>query len=301
MADRLSVRISDAGSSSFADIGLIGGGIREYVCCERPVIPLDTVEARTHSYSGATLAPWPNRLAGGSWTSAGVQYEGACNDPRGHALHGLVYNARFGIAAQTPSLITLTCRLGNDSIYPFAVQLDVAYSISECALTSVLTATNLCDERVPVALGVHPYFPYADDTTLTTSATQYFDTDGQLIPTGALVPITGLGIEPNAANRMEHLALDSCVTGLSRDGDGRAYTRLGYADGWVTEVWQDAELDYTQLFMKPDFPWAVGVSGAVGIEPQSSPANAFNSGIGLQWLEPGSSFATSWGVRVRRP
>lgn len=297
----MSVRIAydDSGCAAFADIGLVGGGIREYVCCDRAIIPLDTEEGRTQWYSGATLAPWPNRLAGGTWTANGVHYEGECNDPRGHALHGLVYNATFAVQSRAASSVTLTYELGDDAIYPFRVHIELTYSISDCALTSRLSATNMSDERVPVALGVHPYFPYAADTSVTMSATQYFENSANLIPTGNLLPVSTIGVTPNAATALAGLSLDHCLTGMDRDSGGRAHTTLTYADGSVTDIWQAAELGYTQVFTKQDFPWAAGAAGAIGIEPQSAPANALNNGIDLTWLEPGSSLSVEWGIEVR--
>lgn len=296
----MSVRIAYEGDdcSAFAEIGHVGGGIREYVCCNRAVIPLDTVGARTDWYSGATLAPWPNRLAGGTWSCDGVQYEGTCNDPRGHALHGLVHNVAFDVVSRSESSVTLAYELGDDAVYPFTVRIEISYTLSRRGLHSTLSATNLSDNRVPVALGVHPYFPYDADTTITTSARQYFENGANLIPTGSLLPVTDLGMTPNAANPLGALSLDNCLTDMHRDSAGRAHTTLTYADGSVTDVWQDTELGYTQVFTKPDFPWADGISGAIGIEPQSAPANALNSGIDLTWLEPGSSCRVSWGVRL---
>ena len=53
----MSVRIAYDGEdcAAFAELGLVGGGIRQYVCCDRAVIPLDTVEGRRDWYSGTTL------------------------------------------------------------------------------------------------------------------------------------------------------------------------------------------------------------------------------------------------------
>jgi aldose 1-epimerase len=34
----------------------------------------------------------------------------------------------------------------------------------------------------------------------------------------------------------------------------------------------------------------------VAVEPMTAPADAFNSGEGLAWLEPGASFAAKWGI-----
>lgn len=296
-----SVRIETADASAFAEFGLVGGGIRQYRCCDRDIVPLDTETARRAWFSGTTLAPWPNRLADGTWTADGVQYEGECNDSRGHALHGLVYNVAFRTVQQDRSSVTLSYDLGDDAIYPFAVRIDVEYRIDNCRLTSTLRATNLSDVRAPIALGVHPYFPYTDDTSIVLNATVYNENSERLIPTGALRPISELGLAVAAENRLGDLSLDHCFSNSSRDGAGRAVTELRYPDGSSVGIWQDAQLEYTQIFTKRDFPWATGPSGAIGIEPQSAPANALNSGVDLRWLEPGDSFALQWGIEVATP
>ena len=293
------IRIATGDGSAFAEFGLVGGGIREYQCCGRPIVPLDTETARRAWYSGTTLAPWPNRLAGGSWTSEGVQYEGECNDARGHALHGLVYNAKFDVTQHDASSVTLSYDLGADAIYPFAVRIEIEYRIGNCALSSTLRATNRCDVRVPIALGVHPYFPYSADTQLLLGAAVFNENDERLIPTGVLRPISDLGL--NSENALAELSLDHCFSQLTRSGDGRAWTKLRYRDDWVVGIWQDEHLPYTQMFTKPDFPWAADVSGAIGIEPQSAPANALNSGVDLSWLAPGETVAVEWGIEVTAP
>lgn len=284
------------GCSAVAEFGLVGGGIRQYICCDRAVVPLDTEGARVGWYSGTTLAPWPNRLAAGAWTWNGVQYEGDCNDALGHALHGLVYNARFEITDQREHAVTMSYTLGDDDIYPFPVRIDIMYAVHANGLSSMLSATNLSDEVVPIALGVHPYFPYAPDTTITTSATLFNENSANLIPTGVLRPVSELGLTTNAACALGGLSLDNCLSDLDRDATGRASTTLTYADGTHTRVWQDAQLAYTQVFTKTDFPWAAGHSGAIGIEPQTAPANALNNNVDLQQLQPGATWSVRWGI-----
>lgn len=298
MSDVVRISLDAESGSTFAEFGLVGGGIRQYTCADRDVVPLDTEEARHDWYSGTTLAPWPNRLAGGAWTSEGVQYEGERNDPRGHALHGLVYDARFSVTTRTSSSVTLSYTLGDDDIYPFAVRIDIDYALHSNGLVSTLSATNLSDDRVPIALGVHPYFPYAPDTAFVTSAAKFHENSANLIPTGDLLPVAELGVVPNARCALGSLSLDNCFTDLDRDGQGRAHTTLHYADGSSTDVWQDEHLGYTQAFTKTDFPWADGVSGAIGIEPQTAPANALNNGIDLHWIEPGATWSVQWGIEV---
>lgn len=287
------------GCTSHVDIGLVGAGIREYVCCGRAVVPLDTESARRNWYSGTTLAPWPNRLAGGAWTADGVLYEGKCNDGGNHALHGLVYNVEFAVEEQTRSTVALVYDLGDDAIYPFAVRISVAYTLTTRGLSCTIGATNRSDERVPIALGAHPYFPYDATTTLVTTAQHYSEVGAGLIPTGQLKSVDILGVIAGGETVMDGIVLDNCFSGMSRDAHGRAETMLHYADGSVTVVWQDQHLDYLQMFTKPDFPWAAGTSGAIGIEPQTAPPNAFNSGDGVRWLSPGEKFDVQWGIEVR--
>lgn len=299
MTDSVRLAFDTDGCVAHAEIGLVGGGIREYVCCGRDVVPMDTDVARRSWYSGTTLAPWPNRLAGGAWTADGVLYEGDCNDGGKHALHGLVYDAEFAVQQQSPTSVTLCYDLGDDAIYPFAVRITITYTIEKCGLVCEISATNRSDVRVPIALGAHPYFPYDPDTRLVTSAPQFAEVGADMIPTGNLLPSSSRGVIANGETVLGAVSLDNCFSGMTRDGSGRAETALQYRDGAVTVVWQDDQLDYLQMFTKPDFPWAAGSAGAIGIEPQSAPPNALNSGDGLRWLSPGDAFSVRWGIEVR--
>ena len=56
---------------------------------------------------------------------------------------------------------------------------------------------------------------------------------------------------------------------------------------------QDESCRYVHVFVTDTFP---GRSKAVALEPMTGPANAFNSGDGLRWLEPGEAFTMNWGI-----
>lgn len=36
---------------------------------------------------------------------------------------------------------------------------------------------------------------------------------------------------------------------------------------------------------------------AIAVEPMTAPAEAFTSGQGLRWLEPGEEWTLAWGIR----
>src|SRR4051794_18505787 len=58
--------------------------------------------------SGAVLLPWPNRIAGGRYRFDGVDYQLPLSEPaKGNATHGLVRWARWSVAEQDDSSLTL--------------------------------------------------------------------------------------------------------------------------------------------------------------------------------------------------
>jgi aldose 1-epimerase len=58
-------------------------------------------------------------------------------------------------------------------------------------------------------------------------------------------------------------------------------------------LWQDENFRYTHVFVSRKFP---GRRIAVALEPQTGPANAFNSGQDLGWLDPGQETSLEWGI-----
>ena len=59
-------------------------------------------------------------------------------------------------------------------------------------------------------------------------------------------------------------------------------------------VWADDEFAYVQVYTTESYP---GESKAIAVEPMTAPAEAFNSGQGLRWLDPGEQWELSWGIR----
>lgn len=287
-----SVRI--ASGDDFADIGLVGAGIWHLVMGGRDVIPLDSPHARKVWFSGKVLAPWPNRLQHGRWNFEGKTLQGVLNDPAGHAHHGLVYATEFEVLDAIPAAVTLGAEIPTCDIYPFKVRVEVEYALDERGLTSCVRATNRGQESAPIALGIHPYFPFAAGSSLEVAGKSFCELDELQIPTGRLLPVAELGL--SASTSLDSVELDHCLTELKRDGDGRAHTTLRHADGSWTDIWQDENARHTQMFIKRDFAWAAGKSPAIGIEPQTAPTNAFNSGMDLIWLAPGAATQFEWGV-----
>jgi aldose 1-epimerase len=113
------------------------------------------------------------------------------------------------------------------------------------------------------------------------------------------VPVDEVPVGPSSdlrrGRRLGDVTLDTAYTGLTRDADDRVRHRLTAPDGRSLVLWQGPGFDYAQIFTTDRYP---GQSLAVAIEPMTAPANAFNSGRGLRWLEPGESWSLSWGIAL---
>jgi aldose 1-epimerase len=61
-------------------------------------------------------------------------------------------------------------------------------------------------------------------------------------------------------------------------------------------VWLDASYPYMMLFTGDSLPEAARRRRGLGVEPMTCAHDALRSGDGLKVLEPGESFAGSWGI-----
>lgn len=293
------IEISAAGPGVRASISREGAGLHGLWVGEHAVMPADTASSRSRWFSGPTLAPWPNRIRDGRWTVAGREFSSPANDGKGNALHGLVFDREFEIVDQRADAVTLEYLLGTDAAYPWPVRVRVTYAVDADGLTCTFGGRNESTERVPFAIGTHPYFPFDDDSTLTIDATQGFAVDERLIPTGPMLGLDAWGAEAGVPIPLATFDADDCFTNHSRDARGRGHTLVTYGDGSTLDVWQDGAMDYTVIFLARDFEWSDGRTRAIAIEPQTAPTNAFNTGSSLIWLDPAAECAVQWGITYR--
>jgi aldose 1-epimerase len=290
------ISCSTATGEVSAIVSAVGAGLHALHVRGRDVIPLDTEFARTRWFSGHTLAPWPNRMRDGHWTFEGAELSAPANDGMGNALHGLVTHREFSVVSRTEASLRFELVLGGDAVYPFAVRVMVEYKVDAYGLTCSFGGRNESNQRVPFAIGTHPFFPFDDDCTLTINAANAFEVDDRLIPSGRLVDLGRWRAQPGEPVALSTFVADDCFTTLVRDASGLAHTVIGYPDGSSTDVWQDTGLPHTVIFTTRDFLWSDGGTKAIAIEPQTVPTNAFASGTDLTWLAPGEDIVVRWGV-----
>ena len=247
---------------------------------------------------GIVLAPWPNRVEDGTWMLDGEpQHLDVTERDRNNAIHGLLRNTGYSLIEHTASAVTLGATIFPQHGYPFHVHTTVRYELVERGLRVSHTATNLSDAAAPYALGTHPFFKVGDtpvaQLTLTMTAATRFESNERLIPTGE-VAVAGTEFDLSAGRPVGELDFDTAFGGVEVI-DGVA-ARLTAPDGREVRVTVDENFTFIQIFTPRNFPTLAGIGQVVAIEPMTAAPNAFNTGRGLRWIEPGAEFSAAWGV-----
>ncbi|MBB2922966.1 aldose 1-epimerase family protein [Cellulomonas cellasea] len=283
-----------------ATIAEVGASIREYSVGGRDVALPFEKDQIAPAYSGAVLAPWPNRLTDGQYTFDGVEHQVPVNEPgRMTALHGLVSHARFTPSSPvSDTSVTLEHEIVPTLGYPFPVRVRATYALTDEGLEVLVTATNLGQHAAPYGVGFHPWLSpgdaAVDDCTIQVDAATRVLVDDRLLPTGT-APL-GPDDDMRTPRPLAGFALDDAFVDVVRDDDGLAWIKLASPDGQTSAVWMDDTMDTWQVCTGNDIPGIM--RRGVACEPMSCIADAFRTGERLVRLEPGASHTVRWGMRL---
>jgi len=286
-----------------ATIVEVGGGVRDYTVDGRPVLQPYPVQAMCDGAHGTPLIPWPNRLGDGRYTFDGTDYQVALTEPdKNNAIHGFLRWRSWQPVEQGPDRVVMATRLHPLQGYPFTVDVEVDYSLTEAGLTVRTTATNAGDGTCPYGCGQHPYLSpgdgLIDDCTLYLDAsTRILTDDKRQLPVGRQ-PVEGTPFDFRAGKRLGDLKVDYAFTDLDRDHQGRAWTRLVRPDGSTAEIWVDQSYPIIEIYTADTLAPPRRRRG-LGTEPMTCPPNAFQTGDSVIHLKPGASVESTWGARLR--
>ena len=206
-------------------------------------------EAEFHSQDGVRsglMAPFSNRIRDARYTFDGQRYDLMPGAPGSDRLvyHGFLrlldcdvvaVDGRDGAA--TVRLATAAIRPGAFPGYPFAVDLEVEYTITAHALAVRITGHNLGGAPAPYGAGWHPYFRLGDGPVdrleLQVPARTTIRADDALLP---LPGQAATGEEPpyRTPRRVGDAVLDVAYTDLDPDADGVVRTVLRDPDTGAT-------------------------------------------------------------------
>ncbi len=237
-------------------------------------------------------------MASGLSTASTQQLD--LTEPDKHnAIHGLLRYAPYRVVERRTTRVTLGATVFPQHGYPFLLETSVRHELTDDGMTVTHRITNETDLPAPVAIGAHPFFSIGDvatdDLTLTVHAGSRFPVDERLqsrrprsrsrAPTTTCAPVA----------RCAELDLDDAFGDVTPVDQVTA--SLTAPDGRSVALWQDENFPYVQVFTTDKFPRGTEHVTAIAIEPMTAPANAFNSGQSLRWLNPGETWQASWGIR----
>lgn len=288
-----------------ATIVEVGGGVRAYTVGDREVLesyPLDAVCDGAH---GTVLIPWPNRLGDGRYRFDGADHQVALTEPDRHnAIHGFLRWRSWEASEHDERRVVMATRIHPMMGYPFTLDVQVAYELSEAGLTVTTTATNLGTNACPYGAGQHPYLSPGsggiDDCLLHLEAeTRIVTDDERMLPIGTEA-VAGTAYDFRTPCSLSGQVIDSAFTDLARDDEGRAWARLIAPDESRVELWVDEHYPYLEIYTGDTLAPERERRG-MGAEPMTCPPDAFRSGEGVLRLDPGQAVTSAWGVRLVGP
>ena len=294
---------AEIGKSVTASISTAGAALKRLTVGGTDLITI-TVGHEPNPYAdGVVMAPWANRIDGGRWNLAGQELQLEITDPSmNNAIHGLVSKSVFEIVAQAESHVTLKTLLPPSAGYPFNLEITVAYELTSDGINVKHDAKNLSDAAAPFVIGAHPYFQISgtptEDLEIKSSVKTVDLVNERKIPISRQ-DISGSEFDITEWRKLSTCNFDHGFSNLVRDSDGRGHHLLRSPSGDVLDIWQSAEMKYAFIFTPDFFTNNADQTPrtAIAIEPQTGPANAFNSQEDLIWLEPNQVFEASWGVQ----
>jgi aldose 1-epimerase len=171
---------------------------------------------------------------------------------------------------------TTAIRPGAFPGYPFAVDLDVAYTVGAAGLTVEIGGRNVGATDAPYAAGWHPYFRLGpspvDRLELRVPARTTVRTDDALIP---LPGAAAVGEEPpfRTPQRIGAAVLDVACADLEPDADGTVRTVLrDPGTGTALTVWQPGGL----MHVFTGDTLARDRRASIALEPVEVMTDAFN-------------------------
>lgn len=279
--EKPSISLASENGNSIAEFSVFGGSVTNLSLFEKIIIPRPGIEDPVSAVFGSILAPWPNRLANGSFDLDGVQHSFGPLDKDSNLNHGLLLRTPLRYQ-KTESEIAFQHRFSKAD-FGFEIDFSFGYRLTKQGFEGWASAQNLGEGNAPFAVGFHPYFKIPGVSKLTASVTKAFTTDSRMLPVSES-QIDGLEIELPKTTRLDHGFF----------GEGWTLRLEGQEFGF--EITQQ-NLNHLMLYRPSPSLFEDGSEG-IAIEPQSAPANAFNTELDQHLLKSGEKRSYSFQIRM---
>ncbi len=274
---------------SHAVINLIGSALVGLRFGDFQLIP--EIDLGPKVFAGTLMTPWPNRIENGVYQFEGKQYQLEIRDGMGNALHGLVDEQSAEVLEHRIGFARLRNFVQSSAGYPANLVVESVFELTATELMVSYTVTNRGPGNAPVGIGAHPYFPYTATTRVEINAETAAIHGSNMIPIGK-VPSSQLGLGPGIPALVTELSLDTQFSQLANP------VATVINDDYAFDLWQQ-DANWLMVYNTTVFPWVSGPGNAIAMEPQTCPADAYNTGEDLRVLASGDSTSMRWGIRLR--
>ena len=276
----------------------VGATLRGFSVDGRDVVRGFGVQDMISGGRGQNLIPWPNRIRDGRYTFNGATQQLALTEPARHnASHGLARYLPWVLIDKQADAVTNRVRIHPQPGWPGTLESTITHQLTQDGLMVTVEATNLGATELPFGYGAHPYLTVGESTVdeiaLTVPAASYLEVDDDRLLPLKLSPVQGTAYDLRDGRVLGSMSLDTAMTDLARDSDGRWRVRLVLGDRYA-ELWGDETMRWTQVFTggpKRD--------GSLAVEPMTCGPDAFNAGPthdDMRLLAPGETFVGQWGI-----
>jgi aldose 1-epimerase len=290
-----------ASSTHRAVITEVGATLRSFSVEGRDVVRGFGVQDMISGGRGQNLIPWPNRIRDGRYTFNGATQQLALTEPARHnASHGLARYVPWVLIDKKADAVTNRVRVHPQPGWPGTLESTITHQLTQDGLTVTVEASNVGTADVPFGYGAHPYLTVGeatvDEVALTVPAASYLEVDDDRLLPLKLSPVEGTAYDLREGRVLGSMSLDTAMTDLARDSDGRWRVRLVLGDRYA-ELWGDETMRWTQVFTggpKRDL--------SVAVEPMTCGPDAFNDGpthADMRVLATGETFVGQWGISGR--
>lgn len=255
-------------------------------------------------FVNAVLAPYPNRISGGTYSYKGHSYQfDELFDGEPNSIHGLLLKQPFTVKEldtdKDIARYVQFCNYEGDNPgypFPFYLEQEIVLDAFESMLTCTTQITNTGNAPCPMGFGQHIYMNTGtkiDEIEVEFPGTEVLSLDNDSIPTGERQPL------PMHSNKgkLDDTKLDNALivgSGNKTANNGSAYVRAydPQKEIQLTLSFDDGEFGYLQLYTPPD-------RHAIGTEPMSCAPDAFNNGMGLKEMAPDDTWKLTWQILIK--
>jgi len=279
----------------------VGATLRSFSVDGRDVVRGFGVQDMISGGRGQNLIPWPNRIRDGRYAFGGATQQLPLTEPARHnASHGLARYLPWVLIDKKADAVTNRVRIHPQPGWPGTLESTITHQLTQDGLMITVEATNLGATELPFGYGAHPYLTVGESTVdeiaLTVPAASYLEVDDDRLLPLKLSPVQGTAYDLRDGRVLGSMSLDTAMTDLARDADGRWRVRLVLGDRYA-ELWGDETMRWTQVFTG-----GPNRDVSLAVEPMTCGPDAFNAGPthdDMKVLAPGEVFIGRWGISGR--